>query len=122
MNPKNHVFLLFFSTLLSSFSLGSVINFTDPINASWITFGFFYISLFITSLGLLTLLGLGLRQRLWPKLYIINLNNSFRQAFLVSILIAISFSLTAHHLLFWWVEGSLILFFSALEAFLNLKV
>jgi hypothetical protein len=122
VNPKKHLFLLFFSALLAAFSLGSIITFTDPSTASWLTFSFFYISLFIMCLGIFTLIGLGIRKWLGPQLYIINLGNSFRQAFLVSILIVISFILTAQNILFWWVEGSLILFFAAVEAFLNLKI
>ena len=122
MNPKKHVTLLSFSTLLAAFSLGSIISFTDPNQTSKITFVFFYISLFLICLGVFTLIGLGLRQWLWPKLYLINLSNSFRQAVLISLLIVVSFLLLAARLMFWWVEGSLILFIVALEGFLNLKV
>lgn len=121
-DPKRQVSLIAFSTALAIFSLASIINFTDPAADSWISFAFFYTSLFLTALGLLTLLGLGLRQRLWPGLYLVNLSNSFRQAFLIAVLIVISFLLLSNRLLFWWVEGSLILFFLALETFLNLKV
>jgi len=122
VNPKKHVTLLSFSTLLAAFSLGSIISFTDPNQTSKITFVFFYISLFLICLGVFTLIGLGLRQWLWPKLYLINLSNSFRQAVLISLLIVVSFLLLAARLMFWWVEGSLILFIVALEGFLNLKV
>lgn len=122
VNPKNQVLLLAFSTFLAGFSLVSIINFTDPNNSSWLTFAFFYASLFIISLGSLTLLGLLIRQWFWSKLYVINLSHSFRQALLISTLIVISFTLLSKHLLFWWVEASLILFFAVLEAFLNLKI
>jgi hypothetical protein len=122
VNPKKQLHTLLFSALLSIFSLASIINFTDPSGASWITFGFFYLSLFLLTLGIFTLLGLGLRQWLWPGLFILNFRNSFRQALLISILIIISFLLLSKRLLFWWVEGSLILFFVFVEAFLNLKI
>jgi hypothetical protein len=121
-NPKQHLFLLVFSTALAAFSLASIVNFTDPQTASWVTLGFFYASLFLFNLGIFTLLGLLLRQWLWPGLYIINLSNSFRQAVLISILVAVSFWLLSARLLFWWVEASLILFLAAVEAFLSLKV
>ena len=122
INPKTQVSLIIFSTVLAGFSLASIISFTDPLTASWITFGFFYASLFLLILGLASLAGLALRQWLWPGHYIANFANSFRQALLISLLVAISFFLLSQKLLFWWVEASLILFLAAVEAFLNLKV
>jgi hypothetical protein len=97
-------------------------DFTQPTAASFVTFGFFYASLLLVGLGIFTLLGLGLRQWLWPGHYVINLGNSFRQGFLLAIMIVVSFILLSQRLLFWWVEASLILFFGSLEVFLNLKV
>ena len=121
-NPKQQVALIIFSTVLAAFSAASIISITDPTSASWVTFGFFYTSLFLLVLGLFTLIGLGLRQWQWPALYIINLGNSFRQAVLIAILIVASFILLQKGLLFWWVEGSLILFLIFVEGFFNLKV
>lgn len=121
-NPKRQVTLLISSTLLSAFSLASIINFTDPTSASWITFTFFYFGLFLLALGICTLIGLALRQILSPGLYVVNLSASFRQGLLLAVLIVVSFVLLSKSLLFWWVEGSLILFLAAVEAFFNLKV
>jgi hypothetical protein len=121
-NPKQQLSLIVFSTFLSAFSLASIINFTDPTSKSLVTFSFFYASLFIFCLGVFTLIGLGLRQKLNPGHYISNLSNSFRQSFFISFLIVTSFMLLAQRLLFWWVEASLILFLAAIEGFLNLKV
>lgn len=119
---KQQVAFIIFSILLAGFSLGSIIYFTDPGNASPLTFGFFYLSLFLFSLGVFTLIGLALRHWVHKGVYIINLSNSFRQGLLISVLIVASFILLARHLLFWWVEMSLILFLAFVEAFLNLKV
>ena len=121
-NPKSQITLLVASTFLAAFSLASIVNFTDPLTASWITFTCFYFSLFITVLGTFTILGLLFRQWLWPGRYVINLNNGFRQALLVAILVTVSFLLLSHRLLFWWMEASLILFLIFVEAFLTLKV
>src|SRR6266404_2555841 len=118
-NPKRQVALIILSTCLAVFSLASIINFTDPSKTSWVTFAFFYASLFLTILGAFSLLGLTLRQWLWPGHYVINLTNSFRQSFLIAILITVSFLLLSQRLLFWWVEMTLILFLGAVEAFLN---
>ncbi|MCL5666713.1 MAG: hypothetical protein M1383_03005 [Patescibacteria group bacterium] len=121
-NPKQQVVFIIFSSILAVFSLGSIITFTDPFGSSWITFLFFYLSLFIAVLGTFTIIGLGLRQWLWPKTYVINLSNSFRQGFLAAILVVVSFLLLANNLLYWWVEASLILFLLFVEAFLNLQI
>jgi len=121
-NPKQQVTLIIFSTFLACFSLGSIVTFTDPTSSSWVTFGFFYASLFIFCLGLFALIGLGLRQKLYPGHYVMNLGNGFRQGFFIAILTVVSFLLLSKHLLFWWVELSLILFLAAVEAFLNLKI
>lgn len=120
--PKQQVLFLLFSTILAAFSLGSILDFTDPATASPLTFIFLYASLFLMALGAFTVLGLALRQWLWPGLYVVNLSSSFRQAMLVAILVVVSFILLSKRLLFWWVEGSLILFLAFIEAFLNLKV
>jgi hypothetical protein len=120
--PKQNLSFLSLSTLLALFSLACIVNFTDPYKSGWLTFTFFYISIFLVSLGLLTIIGLIIRQWLSPNLYIVNLSHSFRQALLISILVVASFALQAEHLLYWWVEGSLILCLIFLEVFLNLKV
>jgi len=121
-SPKQQVILIIFSTILAAFSLGSIIKFADPFSSSAATFFFFYLSLFLVSLGTFTTLGLGIRQKFGSRIYIIDLGNSFRQALLVSVLITISLFLQSKQLLFWWVEGSLILFLLFVEIFLNLKV
>lgn len=110
------------SVILTAFSLAAILNFSDPDSASWMTLAFFYLSLFLFTLSLLTILGLGIRQWLSPKIYILNFNASFRQALLLAALVVISFILLAGRLLFWWVELSLILFFLCVEIFLNLKI
>ena len=121
-NPKKQLTLIISSAVLAGFSLASIISFTDPASSSPLTFCFLYASLFLLVLGVFTLIGLGLRQWLWPGLYVVNLGNSFRQALLVGVLIVASFILLSKGLLFWWVEASLILFLAFVEAFLNLKV
>ncbi len=120
--PKQQLVVIGLSTFLAAFSLGSIVTFTDPYSAGMLTHGFFYLSLFLVSLGLFTLIGLTLRQIFRQKVFVINLSNSFRQAFLVAVLITGSFGLQTQRLLFWWVLASLILFLLFVEIFLNLKV
>ncbi len=120
-NPQ-HLTLLITCLILSVFSLGSIVNFTDPYSSSILTKIFFYISLFLFCQSLFSLLGLVIRQIFWPKLYIINLSISFRQAALLSFFIIASAILLTQGILFWWVALTLILFFASLEAFFNLKI
>lgn len=119
---KQQITLVGASLVLAAFSLASIINFSDPFAASWVTHLFFYISLFLFILALFTLIGLGIRQWLSPKLYILNLSASFRQGMLIALLLVISFLLLSERMLFWWVELALLLFFLFVELFLNLKI
>lgn len=110
------------TVVLSAFCLFAILKFTDPYTASKLTLVFFYLSLFLFALAAFTILGLGIRQWLSPKIYVLNLSASFRQALLLALLAIISFLLLAGRLLFWWVELSIILFFLCIEIFLNLKI
>jgi len=120
--PKTQILVIFISTCLAGFSLGSIISFTDPTTSSWITFSFFYLSLFLVALGLFTIIGVTIRQTLLSGVYIIHVRHSFRQALFLALLIIISLLLQSKGLLYWWVEASIILFFASLEAFLNLNI
>lgn len=120
--PREHVTLILASTFLAAFSLAAIVRFTDPNTAGTSTLLFFYISLSIVMLGIFTILGLLLRQWQGRHMYLANLSTSFRQGLLISFLVCSSLILQAKGLLFWWVEGTLILFIIFLEIFLNLKV
>ncbi len=118
---KQHIVLIAVSTVMAGFSLCSIIFFTDPYKSGTFTHIFFYISLFLLSLGCFTILGIILREMLLKGLYIVNLSNSFRQAILISLLLCCSMLLQGQGLLYWWVELSLILLLTSVEIFLNLK-
>ena len=119
---KQQVSFVAFAVVLAGLALASIVKFTDPYTAPWLTFAFFYVCLFVVTLGAGTLLGLGIRQWLSPKIFVLNFHTSFRQALLISILTIASVLLLADRLLFWWVELSLILFLLSVEIFLNLKI
>ena len=115
-----HIILIGLSTLLAVFSAMSIVWFTDPQTAGALTFTFFYASFFLAALGMAVIVGLIIRQLLFPGLYVTHLSNAFRQASLVAVLITSSLILQAQRLLYWWVEGSLILLIVAVEIFLSL--
>lgn len=120
-NHKQQIYAIAGATLLAALSLISIISFTDPNQASGLLFSFFYLSVFLLSFGVFTLLGLGLRRWLAPKMFVANFYTSLRQGFLVSLLMAVSLLLMGLHLLFWWVELSLILLLLSVEFFLSLN-
>jgi hypothetical protein len=118
---KTHLALIVAGTILAVFSLGSIVSFTDPQNAGILVFLFLYTSIFLASLGLFTAIGILIRRRFAPSVYIVTLEQSFRQALLLSLLVTISFILQGQRLLFWWVELTLILFLICIEAFFNMN-
>lgn len=120
-NFKHQIYSILGATLLSAFSLVSIIMATNPEEASVATFCFFYLSIFLLSFGCFTLLGLGIRRWLAPKMFVQNYFVSLRQAVLVALLVVASLMLLGHHLLFWWVEASLVLLLLSVEFFMSLK-
>lgn len=119
--PKKQVIVLLVTTGLSAFSLASILNFTDPYEASWVIFGFFYLSIFLFCFGLFGLLAFGVKRWLWPNIYLTDLSTSLRQGLLLASFLTFLVVLQISGILFWWLEFCLILFFIALEIFISLK-
>lgn len=119
---KQYLLPIILSVLLAAFSVASIVTFTDPETAGWVTFAFLYLSFFLLGVGVLTLVGLTLRSFFSKGVYLTNLQHSFRQAVLVSLFLVATLALSAAGLLFWWVGVSLGLVFVFVELFLNLKV
>jgi hypothetical protein len=117
---RSHIPLIAIGTALCLCSLLSVIYLSDPYTDGVVAHLFFYLSLFLTIVGLVTGIGLALRKRFAKGLYFPNLAVSFRQAVLVGILVTSSLLLLSYGILFWWVELTLILFLVFFELFLNL--
>lgn len=106
-------------TLLSLAGLISVIFSVDPFTSGLLGHIFFYITLFLTLCGLITLAGIIVRKKYFPGMYTEQLRMSARQAVLLAILIVSLLILQVFGLLFWWVGLTLILFIITLEIFLN---
>lgn len=119
--PNKQIIIVIISGLLSAFSLASILNFTDPYQANWIVFAFFYLSLLLFSFSCLTLLAFLVKRWLWPKIYLVDFYLSIRQGALLAVFITISVALQLNGILFWWLEMSLILFLVVIEIFINLK-
>jgi len=117
---KAYNIFIVLGTVLSAFSLGSILIFTDPNSSGAFIHFFFYLSLFLFVLGLFTLVELYMRSKMGETLYITRLTHSLRQAIFLSFLITGSLFLLARGFLFWWVLLSFVLFIIVLEIFLSL--
>lgn len=106
-------------TLLSLAAFASVVWSVDPFTSGWTGQIFFFATLFLTLCGLLTLGGIYFRKRFSPGMFTEQLRVSFRQAFLLSLLVIGLVILQIFSLLFWWVGLTLILFIITVEIFLN---
>lgn len=119
--PSQQIRSIVLSSFLALCSLVSIVLLTDPYSSSYFTFIFFYLSLFLFFLGLLTIVGLWLRKKTSSNLFAVNLTSSFRQGLIVSIFILSFFMLQANNLNFWWVQASLIIFLFFLELYFHIK-
>lgn len=118
---KTHLILISAGTILSLFSLVSILLFTNPENAGGLTLSFLYLTIFLSSLGLFLAIGIGLRLKFAPVMYQKILETSFRQALLLAVLITASLLLQAGRILFWWVELIFILFLVSIEIFFSVE-
>ena len=119
--PKKQIFILTVSAILAAFSLASILNFTDPYEAGIAVFAFFYISIFLLSFSVFSLIVFLVKRWLWPHIYLNDLSASFRQGLIIALFLTLLVILQINGILFWWLEISLILFLVILEIFINLK-
>lgn len=106
-------------TILSLAALISVLWSVDPFTSGTLGHLFFYLTLFLTLCGIITIIGITLRKRFSPGMYTEQLRISARQAILLSLLIIALLILQVFGLLLWWVGLTLVLFIITVEIFLN---
>lgn len=116
---RTYIFPITMGTLLSLGAFASILWSVDPFTAGVVSHIFFYLTLFLSLSGLLTLGGILFRKRFSPGMFTELVRDSFRQALLLSLLIIGLVLLQVFSLLFWWVGLSLILFIITVEIFLN---
>lgn len=116
-----------FITLLAGAGLTAILFFYNPFETGWLVFLLFYACLFIGSLGIFTLAGLFFRRliRIKKKFsyeqFVYYLKNSFRQAFLLSLILVALLFLQAQDLLFWWNLLGLVLAMGLIDWYLALR-
>lgn len=124
MQLKTYNLSMLGATLLAWFAFILVINSFDPQQANAVVFIFVYLSLFLSILGTLALLGFLLRK-LWPMSFFGRERKkelsaklalkSFRQALIFSVVIILALILQAAELLNWWNILLLIIFATLVE-------
>lgn len=119
MSLRSYLVLMILATIMSAIGFGVILVTVDPFTTNWLGFILFYASLFLTAMGIFSIIGfiirfVALRQELVHHSVII----SFRQAFLVSFLSIATLLLLSKGLFSWLNVLLLIIGFSTLEFFL----
>jgi len=109
MNLPVYLAGLVFAVLLSGICLTAILVYLNPISSDLLVFILFYLSIFIGSSGIITLIGFFIRRisrrkkaPLPIKQAIYNLEVSFRQGFLLSIILIVTLILQSERVLSWW--------------------
>ncbi len=109
MNLPVYLAGLVFAVLLSGICLTAILVYLNPISSDLLVFILFYLSIFIGSSGIITLIGFFIRRisrrkkaSLPIKQAIYNLEVSFRQGFLLSIILIVTLILQSERVLSWW--------------------
>ena len=104
MDSKIYNIIMSIATVLAWLGFFIIISNFDPSAATWVVFLLFYLTLFLGSLGALSLLGFWLRRlfspkRMHPRLAV---SNSLRQSLIMSLVVIIAMWLQADRILTWW--------------------
>jgi len=96
-----------------------VVKLVNPLATNWLGFLLFYLTLFISLIGTITLVGFIIRFVALKKELVFNsVKVAFRQSFLLSLFIIIILFLKAHSLFNWLNLSLLLVIFTILELFL----
>lgn len=104
MDSKIYNIIMGVATALAWLGFFIIISNFDPAAATWVVFLLFYLTLFLGSLGVFSLLGFWLRRlfspkRTHPRLAVAN---SLRQSLIMSLVLVIAMWLQADRILTWW--------------------
>jgi len=119
MTLKSYLSIMFLATILCWGSFLLVINAINPETTNWIGLFLFYLSLFLSLTGTISVIGFLVRfiflkhELVWDSV-----SAAFRQSFLISIFVVISLILLAYDLLNWLNILFLIIGLSVIEYFL----
>ncbi|MCK5460218.1 hypothetical protein KAI52_03820 [Candidatus Parcubacteria bacterium] len=118
MSFRFYILLILFSTILCGSALTIIIFSVNPNEASVLIFAFFYLSMFLSLIGISTIINSIIRKIFVKnKILFRQIIISFRQAILFSLLITISMALQSQKILSWWNMLLLIAALSTIELF-----
>jgi hypothetical protein len=118
MTLRQYLVWLILGTLVAWGALIIVLNYLNPETAGQIGLLFFYLALFLSLAGTLTLLGFAWRYwRHKQDVLFRHVLISFRQGVLLALAAVITLWLKVHDLLTWWNLGLLIIGLTLLEFF-----
>jgi len=116
MTLKKYLILMSAATLVSLAILATIVFYLSPQEAGWWGLTLFYVSLFLTLLGIFALLGFILRVWLTSAPVFQQVGVAFRQAAWFAILVVFGLILQSYGWLNWWVTLLMVLLLSAIEA------
>lgn len=95
-----------------------IVSASDPLQAPWFIFFFFYTSLFLALLGTFSLLGFLWRisKQKHEEVLFRHVRKTFRQGIFFAALVTAALYLRAHELFNWWSTLLLIFFLVAIES------
>ena len=93
---------IIFISLIGIIGVISIVNNFSPYHSGPIVLVLFYLSLFIGSSGIFTLVAFLIRIFLRKGKYIEQINSSFRQGILLSIILVGCLFLQSREILYWW--------------------
>jgi hypothetical protein len=116
MSLSKYLIIMTIGTLGSLACLVLAILTIDPFATNWLGLSLFYASLMVTVTGLVSIIGFVCRfVLLHNKLAVSAVIISFRQAFVIALLLALTLFLLAHQLFSWLNMSLLIIGFTVLE-------
>ncbi len=119
---KKYINGMFFGVLGLSLALVLLVNFASP-SMGAITYGSFFILLFLLLVCLATILGFYARRRLSNNEVLYkNLKNAFRQGTLIALYLTVLSILRAAELLNWWDAALLIVSVISFDMFFKEKM
>lgn len=116
---KQYLLPLLAGSLVAITGFVFTVIYTDPYQVGILGHIIFYLTLFLFTCGIFTMVNLLIRKRFFPGIYSELFRVSLRQGILIGILLTSLVFLEAANLLFWWVGITLTLFLIALESFLT---
>ncbi len=118
MTLRQYLILMTISAIFCWIIWGFVLYSVDPTTAGILGFVFFYLSLFLSLVGTMSVLGLLLRMKFGKEALVFKtVTTSFRQATLLGLLVIGSLILKSQRILTWWNIVFLVLALVIMEFF-----